>query len=226
MSDFLKKVKSIFIVEDETPASANRTAAPTTNTPTAAPTVNSVGTPPPPPPPIATGAVSDRFTEVLSAALEKNNQPGFDYIEFRQALRNLAKMPMDEQTRFQSAFAMAQTMGITAPKLIESAQYYLQVLGGEQAKFKEAHAQQRARLIGGREDEIKNLEAQIRQKTEQIQQLTQQIEAHRQQSLQIRQEIDGNTQKIESTRADFETTFQAFVAQMQDDVAKMQNYLK
>lgn len=170
--------------------------------------------------------MTDKFIGILSAALEKNNQPGFDYFEFRQSLHNLAQMPMDEATRFKSAYAMAQTMGVTQQGLVQSAQHYLQVLGAEQAKFNEAHVQQRAKMIGGREDEIKNLEAAIQQKTEQIKQLTQQIEEHRQRSEQLRSEINDSTVKIENTKADFEATFASVADQIQDDAAKIQQYLK
>jgi hypothetical protein len=82
MSDFLKKFKSVFIVEDGT---GNKPAVPVT---ASAPTAQA---PAPTPEPAQTsspvqGAVSDRFTGILTAALEKNNQTGFDYFEFRQAL--------------------------------------------------------------------------------------------------------------------------------------------
>lgn len=133
---------------------------------------------------------------------------------------------MDEVTRFQSAYAMAQAMGATPQKLAESAQYYLQVLGAEQSKFNEAHAQQRSRMIGGREEEIKNLEATIQQKTEQIKQLTLQIEEHRQRSDQMRQEISDSTIKIENTKADFEATFTSVAGKIQEDLAKIQQHLR
>ena len=40
-------------------------------------------------------------------------------------------MPMDEQTRFQSAFAMAQTLGATTEHLMHSANHYLEILKKE-----------------------------------------------------------------------------------------------
>jgi uncharacterized protein (DUF3084 family) len=228
MSDFLKKFKSVFIQEDESGNAPNTAAGaqhpaemtapparqrtePSTATPSAAPT---------------TGGLNEKFVEILSSALEKNNQEGFDYLEFRQALKNLAKMPMDEATRFQSAYAMAQTLGITPAKLVESANFYLNVLQGEQARFNEAHAQQRAKLIGNREEEIRNLEATVQHKTEQIKQLTQQIEEHRQQSEKIRSEISDSTIKIETTKADFEATFASVAGRIQDDLSKIQQHLK
>lgn len=226
MSELFKKFKSVFVVEDETSKSSPAASAPAAPTPAdpaptpAAPVYQRPVSAP------GGGAITDRFVEILMAALEKNNQSGFDYFEFRQSLRNLAKMPMDEQTRFQSAYAMAQTMGVTPAGLVESGKFYLNVLANEQAKFNEAHAQQRTKLIGSREDEVKNLEAAIQQKAEQIKQLTQQIEEHRQQSEKIRSEISESTIKVENTKADFDVTFASVVSQIQDDMAKIQQYLK
>lgn len=220
MSDYLKKFKSIFLVEEEAKAheapKAERQAPPT---PAAQPVYVATQA-------VHEGKLTDKFVEILSSALEKNNQPGFDYLEFRQALKNLAKMPMDESTRFQSAYAMAQTMGVTAPHLIESAKAYLNVLQGEETRFNEAHAQQRNKLIGNREEEINQLDLQIKQKTEQIELLTRQIEEHKKQSETIRKEIGESTVKIENTRADFEATFQVVAGKIKEDLAKMQQFLQ
>ena len=220
MSDLFKKFKSVFVVEDP-----NATVQPPPSK-TPPPAAQVLLPAPPASSSAAPGAVTDKFSEILLSALEKSNQSGFDYFEFRQALRNLAKMPMDEQTRFQSAYAMAQTMGATPAGLVESANYYLKVLGTEQSHFNEAHQQQRTKLIGNREEEVKNIEATMQQKVEQIKQLTQQIEEHRQRAEQIRKELQDTTVKIENTKADFEATFQSVVGQMQGDIEKMQQYLK
>lgn len=231
MSDLLKKFKSVFIIEDEpakttpsapsasndaVPAAQNVAAAPQATVPAAPRTASYT----------PGGNVTDRFVQILMAALEKSNQAGFDYFEFRQSLLNLAKMPMDEQTRFHSAYAMAQTMGVTPEKLVESGKFYLGVLNNEQSKFNDAHAQQRTKLIGSREAEAQNLDAVIRQKAEQIRQLTQQIEEHRIKKDQLQTEINESTVKIENTKADFDVTFASVVAQIQDDLRKIQQYLK
>lgn len=217
MSEFLKKFKSIFVEDD--PGAASQAAGQSSQTPAAQAPAGAVSSP-------AAGAVSDKFLEVLMGALEKNNQEGFDYLEFRQALKNLAKMPMDEATRFHSAYAMAQTMNVTPLKLTESAKFYLNVLTEEQARFNEAHAQQRARLIGNREEEIKNIEAAIQQKSEQIRALTQEIEENRKKSEQIRKEIRDATVKVETTKSDFEATFTSVAGQIEGDLAKIQEHLK
>lgn len=225
MSDFIKKFKSVFVIEEEGAAQNTGTQHPAEMS-APPPKSSSAAQSAPNTAPASSGSVNDKFVEILASALEKNNQDGFDYFEFRQSLKNLAKMPMDEQTRFQSAYAMAQTMGVTSGKLIESAKHYLDVLNGEQTRFTEAHAQQKAKLIGNRESEAANLEASMLQKAEQIKQLTQEIESNRQQSERIRKEISESTVKIETTKSDFQATFTSVFAQIQDDMSKIQQYLK
>lgn len=226
MSDFFKKLKSVFVVEEESGDSQNTSQQQQSQHPAEMTAPPPAGKAPANADLATAGSVSDKFVEILLGALEKNNQDGFDYLEFRQALKNLAKMPMDEPTRYHSAYAMAQTMGVTPAKLVESARFYLNVLASEQARFNEAHAQQRSRLIGNREEEVKNLEAMIQQKAEQIKQLTRQIEEHRQQSEQIRREVSDSTVKIENTKADFEATFDSISGQIKEDIGKIQQHLK
>jgi uncharacterized protein (DUF3084 family) len=227
MSDFLAKFKGIFVVDDGT-SSPTKPAVEVAPTQTQAPAQTHTPAAPAPTNVYAhtSGKSNERFQDILLTALEKNNQAGFDYFEFRESMRNLEKMPLDEKTRFQSAFAMAQTMGATPANLQASAQFYVGILKGELQKFEEAHGQQRLRLIGERESEFTNLEAVIQNKAEQIKQLTQDIEAANQRRAVIKDEIEQATVKIEQTRSDFETTYQIVVSQMQGDMQKMNEYLK
>ena len=91
MSEFLKKFKSVFIVEDEEPQNQVQETESTPQTDSATESKKTEET---------SGGIDKKFLEVLASALEKNNQEGFDYFEFRQSLINLSKMPMDEVTRF------------------------------------------------------------------------------------------------------------------------------
>jgi chromosome segregation ATPase len=212
MSDFLKKVRSVFIV-DEQPAETPAPAAPAPAAP-----VQST--------PAAGGLPDNKFLEALASALERSNQEGFDYLEFRQALKNLSGMNLDEQTAFRSAFGTASTMGITPARLLESTQYYLQVLSGEKQKFDEAHEQQRARLIGNREAEAQSLEKMIQEKNEQIARLSREIEEHQAKKAEIAAEITESTQKIETTRASFESGYAAVTEQISQDAVKIRQYLQ
>lgn len=227
MSDFFNKFKSIFVVEDPNaatakPATTDGQASTPANTTPSQSTSSAPAAPAYVPP--APGQLNEKFVEILSKALEDNNQEGFDFFEFRGSLKSLSKMPMDDQTRFQSAFAMASTMGATPQKLITSAQFYLDILKKEDQKFAEVVAAQRSKLVGSREQELSNLDATIRNKAEQIKELTKQIEDHQNRMEALKHEITEATAKVEATASDFSTTYQSVVAQIEDDVRKMQAF--
>lgn len=218
-----KNLKSLFIEEEET---GSEKPAPKVE--------KSKTTAPEPPPRVSVaestsgdpGKVTGQFVEILLKSMEVNNLDGFDYLEYKQSLKSLEKMPMDEVTRYQSAFAMAQTMGATPDKLIQTAQHYINVLQQEERKFEEALAHQRTKQIGMKEQEIAQLESSIQGKAEQIKQLTQEIEASRQQSEALKGEISEASQKVESTKNNFIASFNALVGQINDDMDKMGKYLK
>ncbi|WP_143473219.1 coiled-coil domain-containing protein [Flavilitoribacter nigricans] len=219
-----KNLKSLFIEEVE--GSDNKKApkpekgnAPAPNTPPAKATVteSKAGDP---------GQVTKKFMEILLRAMEANNLDGFDYLEYKQSLKSLEKMPMDEQTRFQSAFAMAQTMGATPEKLIQTAEHYVSVLQNEEKKFEEALTHQRTKQIGSKNQEISKLEENIKAKAEQIKKLTQEIEADQKRSAALKNEIKDASQKVESTKNNFIASYNALVEKISGDIEKMGKFLK
>jgi lysyl-tRNA synthetase class I len=231
MSDFFNKLKSVFVVEDPNapptpPPSRNEVKTASNNTAASAPSANYSTPSVPTPSSAGTGQLSDKFFQVLAKAMETANQDGFDYFEFKQALANLKNVPMDDATRFKSAFAMSQAMGVTADKLVNSATYYLDVLKNEQNRFVQAAANQRQSQVGDKEAQANNLEAVMRQKTEQIKQLTAEIEQHRKDVDTIKSDISQAVVKVEQTSRDFEATYQLLVGQIQADVNSMKSYLK
>ncbi len=220
MSDFLSKLKGIFIVQ--TPAdgqAAEATSAKTDATkPATATTKTEVVMP--------TGKVSDKFYDILFEAMETNNQPGFDYLEYKKSLQTLAKMPMDEATRYSSAYAAAQAMGVSSQQLNDSAQFYLNVLKTEDSKFQESVNAQRQKQIGSKEKAITDLDATIKAKGEQIARLTQEIAAHQEDMGKMKAEISEAVVKIETTLSDFHATYSDLIGQVGQDVENMKKYLK
>ncbi len=219
---FLKKLKGIFVVEDAIPSQN------TTNTPTPASPTPQATLPVFSPPTIvtSTGQQSDKFMNLLLQSLETNNPVGFDYFEFRQSILNLAKMPMDESTRYQSAYAMAQTMGVTSQSLIQSASNYVAILAGEDKKFHDALANQQNTNVGAKQQEISNLDAAIKQKAAQIKELTDQIQQNQQQMETLKSQINEASSKVETTKNDFVVTYNALVGEIKRDIDNMQRYLK
>lgn len=233
------RIKKLFVVEDDDPLKkaleqksqeeadatasaeeivpsrpAGKAAAPqnsTTQTPTAKPTG---------------GKVTDKFMNILLGAMDKNNLDGFDYLEYKQSLQSLQNMDMDEATRYQSAFAMAKTMGATPKNLLETANHYLNILKTEEQKFGQALVSQKDKQIGNRQQRLDQLAKGIEHKRKQIAQLTKEIEAHEQESAEIKQQITDSTVKVENTKNNFVVTYQLLTSQIQEDIRKMQSYLK
>lgn len=226
MSDFLSKFKSIFVADDPNAPAPKpaETSQPASNQPASTPLQSTTYVPPPPVP--RAGVLTEKFMDVFGKALEANNQEGFDFLEFRSSLQSLSKMPMDEATRYKSAYAMAQTLGATPEKLVNSAKFYLDILKKEEAKFAEAAAQQRARLIGSREQEMTNLEAENNHRAAQIKQLTQEIDAANKRVEQIKHEISESTVKVQAANDDFHATYATVVGQITDDINRMNLYFK
>lgn len=177
-------------------------------------------------PKASAGKVTTKFMEILFKAMEDNNLDGFDYLEFKQSLKSLEKMPMDEQTRFKSAFAMAQTMKATPANLIQTANHYLNVLNQEEKKFEDALINQRSRQIGNKEQQLIQFEQAVKNKTEQIKNLTQEIEKHQKEMDRIKQEVAKALIKVELTKNDFVASYNLVVSQISKDVENMKRYLK
>jgi len=220
-----KKLKSLFVeeIEETQPQTQGKTKAPTPRAKSSsrpvAPTT-AAGE-------LRAGQVTDKFMKILLGAMDKANLDGFDYLEFKNSLQSLKKMQqMDEATRFQSAYAMAQTMGATPKNLIQTAQHYIKVLEDEEKKFEQALGGNTQSQIGSKQMRMKNLTAELQQKEEQIKKLQAQIEAGKKEHQKLSSDIKKASSKIENTKADFIATYEAIRGQIVRDTERIKQYLK
>ncbi|HEX5112387.1 MAG TPA: hypothetical protein VFV79_06050 [Saprospiraceae bacterium] len=219
----LKKFKSLFVIEDESTPSENKTSSENSPQPkkeSSKPAIEvnrDTAT--------GNGRVQDKFLDALFNALANSNQEGFDYMEFKDFLKSLANVPMDDSTRYKSAFATAQTMGATKNNILASAKHYLAVLSDEQNKFQDALKGQREKNLTGKQDEIKQLNTTIDQNQKDIEKLKADIEAHHQKIAALEKEITAASDKITQTADDFDATYKALVSQIQLDVQNIESHL-
>ncbi len=226
----LKKLKSLFIVEeddkqnstDSTQVEDKIETAPEPDTSEELADMPAVETSELPP----NSKPDGKFVNVLLKAIDAANKEGFDYLEFKQSLQSLASMDMDEATRYQSAFAMAKTMGATPKQLLASADDYLKVLAAESKKFKAALSSQRSKQVSGREEQLKGLQKTIAQKKKKIQELTIEIEKHQEDLGQQKTAIEQAKAKVELTNQQFQLAYQSVVNQIEKDSERMTKYLK
>lgn len=172
------------------------------------------------------GKVDQRLLETLLNALEQNNLEGFDYLEFRQALRNLSKMNMDEATRYKSAYAMAQTMNVTPVDLTRTAKVYLDILAREKKAFSDALANQEKTQIDSRKERLAQLDKNIVEHQKQIESLMASINSQRQEMDKLKGELDEVHSKIVNTGERFALTHGFLTDEIQMDINKMEQYLK
>ena len=238
----LKNLKSLFIVEDTDEEAKNPSDVSEKNnaTPDKKDVVSEKKTtsamPPPIPKNVATtsssvtgstqGVLDTKIIEKLLQAIDKNNLEGFDYLEYKRSLKALGKMPMDEATKYRSAFATASTMGVTLDKLIETTNFYIGILNKENEQFTGAFKNQFDNKVSGREREITQFESVIKEKSEQIKKLTEEIAKHQQQIGDLRTKIEESNSKIIKTQNDFRESYNHLKTQFEEDIVKMNKYLK
>lgn len=213
----LKNIKSLFIVPEEETKKSEKTT-PKANEPQTT-TPKTAGTP------AANGAFEDKIAESLFKALEKNNIDGVDYFEFKNSLKSLISLPMDEGTRFRSAFATASTMGLNIDILKSSAQHYLKVLEDEKKVFVQSVANHNNTNVIGKRNEISSLDDKVKSKSEEIKKLTEEIHQHQKQIDKLKGEITAAKNQIVQTEANFNNTFDSVTNEIKEDIAKIESYL-
>ncbi len=231
-----KKLKSLFVVEEIDPnkpkAAKAKASTPTGKVKSPSPSKPTKSATAPITKPVydknnpPKGKVDEKFINRLLGALEENNLEGFDYLEYKQALQNLGNVQMEEGTKFQSALAMATTMGASSEKLISSAEHYIKVLGKEETKFLNAFKSQVSKKETTHNQEIKRLHDGIAERKAQIERLQKEVEAG-EKALEKRKSTINNAQtKVESTKSNFYHAYHIVSNQIVEDLAKMKKYLK
>ncbi|MDH7447727.1 hypothetical protein [Aquimarina sp. 2201CG14-23] len=225
----LKNLKSLFIVDDSEEENKKPEES-KENTDVSSDKKPDASTPPPIPNTSVNtsseGVLDTKIVEKLLQAIEKNNLDGFDYLEYKKSLKALEKMPMDEATKYRSAFATAATMGVTLEKLLKTTNFYIGVLDKENEQFLGAFKSQFDNKVSGREREIAQFESIIKEKSEQIKKLTEEIAKHQQQIGDLKAKVEESNSKINKTQNDFKVSYDHLKSQFTEDIVKMQKYLK
>lgn len=169
--------------------------------------------------------LDERSLNSLTKALEKHNLPGFDYIEFKQALGRLLELDMDEATAFKSAYATASTMGLTKEKLLKTTAHYKSVLLKEKQQFDQALKKQMEQRVNSKMSEVAKLKKQIEEYKQKIQELEQKIAKSQETIDHADEHIQAAKEKLSGTQEAFEHTLQSIVNQIDKDIENINVYL-
>lgn len=173
----------------------------------------------------ANTGLDERSLESLTAALERSNLPGFDYLEFKQSVDALAQMGIDEATAFKSAFTTASTMGLTKEKLKDTAKHYREVLVKESEQFNTACQNQIEQKVNAKRTEVEKLKKQIEEYRLKIRTLEEQIVKAQETINNADQNIQSAMDKIQATKQSFDETFQSVVNQMDRDLENIERMI-
>lgn len=161
----------------------------------------------------------------LKQALQDNNRPGLDFLEFQASLAALEKVIPDEPTRYRSAFATMATMGVTVSVLLETAQFYREVLKKETAEFEREMQLRQKNGVGDKQSEIDGLKKSIQAASESIQRLTAEIAASQAKMTKLQGQIEDANGKLASARQRFESSVQQVDAEILQQQKQIQNLL-
>lgn len=156
--------------------------------------------------------------QFILQALEKSNLEGFDYIEFIQAVERLKKLPMEESLAIRSAYSTVNTVGLTKERLLESAKYYLEVLGKEKKVFEQTVEDRRLVKIERQKKRIEALEKEVRELREKIKEMEDKIETYRMEQENIQLNLHHEDEKITLTENAFESTITAVMGRIEKDI--------
>ncbi len=169
--------------------------------------------------------LDERSLKVLVKALEDSNLPGFDYLEFKQAVQRLIQeMGMDEHTAIKSAFATASTV-VSKEKLLKTARHYQSVLEKEKSKFDAALKKRLDERVLRREKEVEKLKAQVAQWKAQIAELQKKVTEAEEVLARAGEELQSELDKLEATKAKFEHTWRSILNQIAQDVTQLEALL-
>ncbi len=180
-------------------------------------------------PSVSLGEIDQKFVDHFAELLEKANLPGPDYFEFKQALRGMEGLGLDEEKQFQASWASFKAMasGITDTSVLTtSANHYGNVLNKDRESFLKDVEKATDDRIGSLKEEAKKLLDNNKTYAQQIEDLQKKIDASSERLEKINDEIEEQTDKINASRDSFDLTYQSMVDQINADVEKIGRYLK
>jgi len=173
----------------------------------------------------AAEGVDSRSLEFIAQSLEKNNLPGFDYLEFKRAVAQLSIMNLDEPTAHKSAYTTAATLGITKEKLIETASYYRSIVEKENDHFAQALENQNATKIEARQKELARLRDQIERHKIEIARLQDEIGGYLNQIEAAETALKTESEKLNKSKTAFENAHKSVLLTIDGDIERMHKHL-
>ncbi|GLR16063.1 hypothetical protein [Portibacter lacus] len=166
-----------------------------------------------------------KFVDALLRAIKNNAIKEFDYLKFMHSVKSMQEMNMDVDTSYKSAFATAQTIGLTKEKLLKTANHYKIVLNKEREHFADALKNQRSEKISGKLEEVEILKNKILEYEEKMKQMNKEIAIYQKKIAGADSAIEKEKEKIETIKNNFVSSFEHFAEVLDHDIDSINNLL-
>lgn len=213
MSGFFKKAMGLFVEFEEAPGRSS----PKDDVPSSTPRVT--------PQRVFNAEDLDKFEIHFEKLFDQANLPGPDYYEFMRMCETLESHIKDDKARLAATFASLAIQGLTKEVLIKTAATYKEIVNDDKTKFEQIAKEKSEQDIGGKRDNLKTLEENIRKNSEMIQKLTQEItEAQTARSTLITS-ITQEEERLEKNKQGYLIACDAMIRKIENDITKIQNDL-
>lgn len=162
-------------------------------------------------------SIDDKSLGYLCKALERNNQTGFDYLEFKLALFQLEKMDIKGELAVKSAFATASALGVDKDHILSSLDRYVNVLQQERQDFDRALESAMKRKVEARKKDITTLQNKIDEFKKEIARIEHAISEGELKIKSASEEIESATNDLEGAEKTFRETYDQIISAIQAD---------
>lgn len=171
------------------------------------------------------GTFSEQIFEALNALMEKNNQPGNDYFEFKKALSAMASLNLSEDIMFKTTYATLSAGDLTMDVLKSSLKHYIGVIEHEKEIFLGEIDKLKTRAIGTLQETVNTEMKNIIAYQSKIQELQDKIQASGKVVEDSNALIEDKTSKITQKQNDFIVTADTMISHLQGDEVKIDKFL-
>jgi len=162
--------------------------------------------------------VDTDILRTLLKAIKNEHRNEFDFLSFKQSVKNLIGMDMDQATSVRSAFATAATMGMTKQKLLESGQKYQYALENERTSFANALKNQMEIKVNGKKQEAVLLKKKIEEYKNKIADMEREMQVFQNKIDKVDENMELGRQKIHDTKTRFENTYDVVFNSIKTDL--------
>jgi chromosome segregation ATPase len=161
--------------------------------------------------------LNEKMVNFMLQAIRNKHESGLDYLRFKQSVKNLMAMNMDEVTAVKSAYATASTMGLDKQNLLTSILSYQSIVNSERDKFIETLKKQIEAQVDEPRSSIAKTKDQIATNEGKIAQLQKEISLLQEKIAGLEADITSSEEKIEKTRMEFLDVYETFTNSLKED---------